>query len=76
MGIRTWDLNLCLYLNLKHDDLDNLATTAGFHAFTYMSDNILSTFSKNFKIILCNYETYSMQSGALRFEYYALHFVN
>ena len=28
--IRTWDLSLCLYLNLKHDDLDRSATTAGY----------------------------------------------
>ena len=29
-GIRTWDLSVCLYLNLKHGDLDHSATTAGW----------------------------------------------
>ena len=28
-GIRTWDLSVCLYLNLRLGDLDHLATTAG-----------------------------------------------
>ena len=28
-GIQTWDLRLCLYLNLKYDDLDSSATKAG-----------------------------------------------
>ena len=27
--IQTWDLGVCVYLNLKHGDLDYLATTAG-----------------------------------------------
>ena len=29
MGSRTWDVNICLYLNLKHCDLDHSATMAG-----------------------------------------------
>ena len=28
--IWTWDLSICFYLNLKHGDLDHLASTAGF----------------------------------------------
>ena len=28
--IRTWDLSLCLYLNLKHDYLDCLATASSY----------------------------------------------
>ena len=28
-GIQTWDLSICLYLNLKHGDLYCSATTAG-----------------------------------------------
>ena len=31
-GIRTWDLSPCLYLNLKHGNLDHSATTAGFYS--------------------------------------------
>ena len=27
-GIQTWDLSICLYLNLKHGDLNQSATTA------------------------------------------------
>ena len=29
-GIQTQDLTVCLYLNLKHGELDQLATMAGF----------------------------------------------
>ena len=28
MGIQTWDLSVCLYLNLKHGDLDHPAIMA------------------------------------------------
>ena len=28
-GIQTQDLTVCLYLNLKHGELDHMATTAG-----------------------------------------------
>ena len=28
-GIQTWDLTVCLWLNLKHGELDHTATTAG-----------------------------------------------
>ena len=34
-GIRTWDLSICLYLNLKHGDVDLSATTAGFPVLHY-----------------------------------------
>ena len=27
---QTWDLSICLYLNLKHGNLDHLASMAGF----------------------------------------------
>ena len=33
--IWTWDLSVCLYLNLKHGDLDHSATMAGFFSFSY-----------------------------------------
>ena len=31
-GIQTWDLAICLYLNLKHGELYHLATMAGLKA--------------------------------------------
>ena len=29
-GIQTQDLNICLYLSLKHGEFDHSATTAGY----------------------------------------------
>ena len=36
-GIRTWDISLYLYLNLKHDDLDHSATMAGYQTCIFTS---------------------------------------
>ena len=34
-GIQTWDLSVCLYLNLKHGNSDHLATTTIYTQVIY-----------------------------------------
>ena len=37
-GIQTWDLSVCLYLKLKHGDLDHSATMASFSVIIYLNN--------------------------------------
>ena len=50
--IRTWDLSLCLYLNLKHDDLDLSATMTSSALLLFLFLRIGIVHQMSFKYIV------------------------